>query len=137
MELNKTKLIAIAAVALVFIGVLLFKGSVNVTIKEDVVNVRSSSTSLDIPYTDILSIKLVKDIDTGERLFGSSAISTVTGRFANEEYGEYLLLAYKRNRVYVEIKTAEDTILFNARSKKQTEYYVQAITTMIDVKQGQ
>ncbi|WP_028042418.1 DUF3784 domain-containing protein [Candidatus Stoquefichus massiliensis] len=115
-------------VVMVVIGVAMFTGNVYVTFEDDYLKVSASMTkSMEIDYQDIDSVDYITNLDTGSRTFGIGNAVIGAGRFKNEKFGSYHLYAYENCDDYIVIYLNSEVVVFNAKTKEETQKIYQEI----------
>lgn len=122
MKSNNLKRIIGAVLIVGAFAVVLFTGSVQASLEESSLVVKSRTASITIPYEDIDGVKLLTALEPGSRSFGAETVKVLTGTFSNAAYGTYKLFIYKKVPLYIEVSYNEDEIaVFNLESEQNTQ----------------
>lgn len=75
-----------------------------------------------IPLSEIIDYQMTETVDYGTCVEGEETDNTMSGRYSNDEYGEYTLHVYTDRKPYIVIRyNGEKTIVFNLGSERLTE----------------
>ena len=110
--------VTVAIVALV--GIMMFIGSVDVTLTDTHVEIDATMMNEEIPYSDITLVELRSDIDYGTRTMGMSNSKVLIGSFDNDEFGRYRLAVYRDVSEAIVIHTADEIYVVNVDSSEST-----------------
>ena len=114
-------LIAVS-ILLVFVGVIMFTGDIEVTYGETSFTIEASYwDDLTVEYEAIDAIEYREDVDAGVRTYGFGSARLSLGRFKNEEFGTYTRYAYTGSRTCVVIRAEEKTLVIAGRDAAQTQ----------------
>lgn len=80
-----------------------------------------------INYDDVTQLESVDSFEQGEALETREWNEGWCGTYQNEEYGQYLLYAYSGVGNYIVLRTANQTVVFNAKSESETDRLYQEL----------
>lgn len=118
---------AIFVAGAVLLGIIIFSLSgIRVDMGSGYLTVKGPLYKEEIPYGDIVEVRLRDDVVMGKRMVGMVAIGCQAGGFKNGEFGAYHAAYYPRNELRIVIRRRQGVYLvFNARNEADTEalYY--------------
>ena len=114
-------LIAVS-ILLVFVGVIMFTGDIEVTYSETSFTIEASYwDDLAVAYDAIDTIEYRENVEAGVRTYGFGSARLSLGQFKNEEFGAYTRYAYTGSRACVVIRAGEKTLVIAGRDTAQTQ----------------
>ncbi len=115
--------VIITIVTLVLAGMLiLFVGSVNVTISDKSVIVKGTFVGgTTIPLNEITSVEYVDSFEIGSRQFGMGTYKMASGTYSNEKYGSYKLYSYAKVNAFIIIHYGDKILVFNQSDIQSTK----------------
>ncbi|AEY67208.1 PH domain-containing protein [Clostridium sp. BNL1100] len=122
MKFSQMKVI-ITIVTLILAGIiLLFVGSVNVTLTDNSVSVKGTFVGgTTIPLNEITSIVYVHSLDIGSRQFGMGTFKMASGTYQNEKFGSYKLYSYSKVNAFIIIHYGDKILVFNQSDVENTK----------------
>lgn len=98
-------------------------GTVTVQVNETMLGVLGTYGNAEfIPLSEINEYQLTETVDYGTCIEGEEKDNTMSGRYSNAEYGEYLLHVYTDRAPYIVVRyNGENTIVFNLGNERLTE----------------
>lgn len=113
---------------LIVVGVTLFRwnisGGNSITTEVDNTQIGivvNNADAVFIPFDEITEIAFVEDMDYGTQVTGVSDEKYLYGQYENKTLGTYELMAFKNVASCIEIKTGENTYVYNLSSDRKTE----------------
>ncbi len=121
--------VLITIITLVLAGILiLFVGSVNVSITNNSVSVKGTFVSgTTIPIKEITSVEYVDSLDIGSRQFGMGTYKMASGTYQNERFGSYKLYSYSKVNAFVIIHYGDKILVFNQSNVENTKKFYNQI----------
>ncbi|EPR10330.1 PH domain-containing protein [Ruminiclostridium papyrosolvens] len=128
--------VLITIVTLILAGILiLFVGSVNVSITNNSVSVKGTFVSgTTIPLNEITSIEYVDSLDIGARQFGMGTYKMASGTYKNEKFGSYKLYSYSKVNAFVIIHYDDKILVFNQSDVESTKKLYNQIKQIKQIK---
>ena len=112
----------ILVIAVAFAAVVLFTGTVTVSLGDDTLTVGASMAGkLVLIYADIDSISLESDMDIGKRVRGIGSSRLQAGDFESSEFGRYKLYSCVGTGTYIVVRYDGGVLVFNLRDTAATE----------------
>ena len=75
-----------------------------------------------VPLDEIEEFRLTETMDFGSRIEGEETKNTMSGRYSNEEFGEYLLHVYPEKEPYLVVRYSQGkTLVFNLGGERLTK----------------
>lgn len=109
-------------IVIILSAITMFIGDIHVDMQADTMRLSAFLTpSKTISYMDIEAIYQEDAFTFGARTFGVGNTRISSGKFRNEQLGNYDLYAYSKNNNVIVIDTKEGYVVFNQESIKQTE----------------
>ncbi len=121
--------VLITIITLVLAGILiLFVGSVNVSITNNSVSVKGTFVSgTTIPIKEITSVEYVDSLDIGSRKFGMGTYKMASGTYQNERFGSYKLYSYTKVNAFVIVHYGDKILVFNQSNVENTKKFYNQI----------
>ena len=125
-------LFAIAAV-LIFVGVTMFTGDIDITYLEDSFAIEASYwTDLTVEY-DVIDRIEYRDYDNrGVRTYGFGSARLLAGTFHNEEFGSYTRYSYIRCDACVVLTVGDEILVVNGPDEDSTRAIYEQIKSNIE-----
>ena len=82
-----------------------------------------------ISYQDIRSVELIDSFDMGTRIDGVDWNNGWCGEYESADLGLYKIYAYSAPGKYILIRGETETVIFNAKTLKQTENVFQELSS--------
>jgi len=112
---------AVAAVILIFCGILMFTGDIDVNYGEEAFAIEASYWSdLTVEYGAIESMEYRDHDDRGARTFGLGSARLLAGAFHNEEFGNYTRYSYTRCDACVVLTVNGNILVMNGPDAEST-----------------
>ena len=128
-------IISIAAVSVILAAcaVLMFTGSVEISLTESSLEIEASYHSdKSIPYADIDSIEYRDNSDKGMRIMGFSSARLLLGTFKNDELGAYTRFSYTKCKSDVIITVGESKFAISCETEAQTRALYEALLQKLE-----
>lgn len=126
-KISKTAWIAVVLL-LVFLGAVLFSGSIETDFRENYLYLDSSYySSYVVEYEDILDVEFREGNVDGIRVGGYGSFRLLMGYFQNEEFGTYVRYTYYKPESCVVLTTQGRTIVLSGETKAETEAIYQEL----------
>lgn len=111
--------------AAIIIGLVKPSKNVQTKFREDSVDILSAKYTMNIPYDMVSSIELVDIPESGEIIDGDDNISTRTGLWKNDTWGEHYLCLDEMtsNCVVVHLKDGRIFVFSNGNDENTAESY--------------
>jgi hypothetical protein len=109
-------LVAVAAILIVSLSA----RKVKVDFDEKGLTVKGPMLDVTVSFLNILSADLRNDVNIGIRAFGYGGIRFAGGRFANEEFGNYMLAIDRKVQTAIVIHHTEGILVFNMSTEDET-----------------
>lgn len=107
---------------LVFCGVLMFTGNIEVTYAETDFRIAASyMDDLTVAYEAVESVECRESFDIGSREMGFGSPRLSMGTFKNEEFGRYTLYAYTGGQGAVVLKQGDKVLVIVAKTAEETK----------------
>ena len=110
------------AIVLVAIGIFTFTvGSVAVRFAETSFTINATGGAIEVPYQKISEVEYRETNINGRRSFGIGTMKINSGRFTNEEFGDYTLYAYTSVKPVIVVHHSDNMVLvFNLKTVEET-----------------
>ena len=109
------------AVILVFVGVMLFTGKIDVQYGDDSFIMDATYYGeLEVEYADIQDIEFREERVDGTRVSGFGSMQLALGHFQNDEFGIYYRYTYTKCDTTIVLTTESETIVINDKDEKTT-----------------
>ena len=113
--------LAVTAVILLFCGVMMFTGEIDVNYGEDALTIEASYWSdLTVEYDAIESMEYRDHDNRGTRTFGLGSARLLAGAFHNEEFGSYTRYSYTRCDACVVLTVDGNILVMNGPDAEST-----------------
>lgn len=99
--------------------------------QEDICLTMEDKTVYTVKFSDIADVKLVENPDYGSCITGSDKHQTKSGRWLNEQWGEYTVCTYNSSSSCIVAQTGEGTVVFNLASEVDTEQLYHTVFSAI------
>jgi len=120
------------AVLLVFVGVIVFTGDIDVVYGETSFTIEASYwDDLTVEYTAIDSVEYREDVHPGVRTFGFGSARLSLGSFKNDEFGAYTRYAYTGSKACVVLHCGEKTLAISGADEVSTSEIYNTLTAKI------
>lgn len=120
------------AVLLVFVGVLMFSGDIDMVYGETSFTVEASYwDDLTVEYAAIDNVELCEDFHPGVRTFGFGSLRLSMGTFRNDEFGSYTLYAYTGCDTCVVLRSGDKILAISGVNEESTREIYDTLTTKI------
>ena len=120
------------AVLLVFVGVLMFSGDIDVVYGETSFTIEASYwDDLTVEYSAIDSVEYREDVNPGVRTFGFGSARLSLGSFKNDEFGAYTRYAYTGCGSCVVLRSGEKILAISGPDDGSTREIYNALTAKI------
>ncbi len=132
---KKTQMIAIIFLLVLVIGYALLNSGESFTINLEGDTLMFSypeMTSVSVNLSDLESISLRSEFDTGEYVSGVDSFRYLFGTWRNDELGEYSLCAHSHVRTFIILKTHNGFVVFNEGSPAGTADFYYAFITLLE-----
>jgi len=124
-------LIAVS-VLLVFVGVIMFTGDIDIVYGETSFAIEASYwDDLTVEYDAVDSVELCGDFKPGVRTFGFGSARLSLGSFKNESFGAYTLYGYTGADSCVVLRAEGKTLAIAGRNAEQTKEIYEGLTEKI------
>lgn len=112
------------AVVVAIVLIIMVSGHVNVDMDDDSVSIDATMIHEDIPFSDIAYAELREDVDYGIRVGGYGGLDISSGKFRNDEFGDYKLAVHNDVGACVVLHLNDgDVVVFNLGSTAATETF--------------
>jgi len=124
----------------VTVGVVLFMGDVDVDVREDSFRVDAPSAKKTVEYTEIdldpfgePLIELRFEFDRGSKESGFNSPKINSGKYHNDEFGDYILATYAKVNAYIVVSyNGGHCIVFNGKTVENTEDLYDELMNMLE-----
>lgn len=124
--------LAIVAVALIFVCLLMFTGHIDYVLGEQALTVHATYyQDLTLPYESIRSISYQEGAPGGSRALGVANARILLGLFQNQELGSYTRYTYTNPEGYILIHTGFGTLALADRDAEATQALYQSLLSRI------
>ncbi len=118
---------------LVFVGVLMFTGNIEMQYGETAFTVQASYyEDLEIPYADIDTIQYRDNVKAGMRTFGFGSAKLHMGIFRNDEFGDYTRYCYIGCDAAVVLQSGDKILVLNGKTAQETKEIFNTISAKIE-----
>ena len=123
---------AFTAVILIFVGVMLFTGSLQVRYDAESFTVEASYyEDLTVNYDEIQAIDYREGNVDGIRLFGLGSFRLLLGTFQNEEFGKYTRYTYYRPESCVILTVNDRALVLSGRDRQESQAIYDALVQRV------
>ena len=125
---------------LLIVGAMVFTGSVEAACRSGYREVKGTfAVKQKIDYDQITDVRLIDEVEPGERGFGASMISTRCGTFENSAYGEYLLYMYKDAGAFVQVTYGEEgkILVVGLKTQEETKALCETLSQQVEKAKAQ
>ncbi len=105
--------VIVVVVVIVLVLVVSGSGSVSASVGSESVHVTAPFVDQNITYSDISSVELRDHFDDGRRVGGLGGTEVNSGRFRNDELGNYILARYNAVESCIVVHHTGGTLVFN------------------------
>lgn len=114
---------------LIFAGVIMFTGKVDVTYEKDTFTVDASFwNELTVEYNAIDSMEFRENFDRGVRTNGVGSAKLLAGAFENDEFDNYTLYSYLKCKAAVILKVDDKILVINGKDIESTKAIYQELS---------
>ncbi|MBE6538132.1 MAG: DUF1648 domain-containing protein [Ruminococcaceae bacterium] len=114
-------LIFVAAI-LIFVGILMFTGDVNVSYTDADFTIEASYyQDLTVKYEEIDNVEYRENFDKGTRIYGYGSARLLLGTFKNEEFGNYTLYSYATSAPCIIITSGDKKLVIGLENAELTK----------------
>jgi len=119
-------------VLLVFVGVIMFTGDIEVVYGETSFTIEASYwDDLTVEYSAIHSVEYRENVHPGVRTFGFGSARLSLGSFKNDEFGAYTRYAYTGSKACVVLYSGEKILAISGADEADTREIYDTLTTKI------
>ena len=133
---NKIALIVsmiLVAAILIFVGILMFTGNVNVSYTDTDFTIEASYyQDLTVSYSEIDDIEYREGFDKGTRVYGYGSARLLLGTFKNEEFGNYTLYSYVMSDPCIIITSGDKKLVIGLEDAELKKAAFEEISKNID-----
>ena len=110
----------VASIIVLVTPLLFFKGA-KVGLDGTSLRIDAAMVNVDIPFTDIDSIRIYEKVSFDMRTFGFNGLYRRSGNFTNAEFGSYTCACDSRVPMFILITSGKKKILFNLKDIESTK----------------
>lgn len=120
--------IGIGILSLLFTGIVLFSGKVEVDFGDNSLLLSATFvSSYEVRYDSIEKLEYVQDASIGNRDFGIGSFAIQAGEFSNSDWESYRLYSYVSCSDLVVVHTNKGILAFNAKDEALTKQYYEQL----------
>jgi hypothetical protein len=128
----------------VIVGVVLFMGDVDVDLREDSFRVDAPSAKKTVEYSEIdldpfgePMAELRYEFDRGSKESGFNSPKINSGKYHNNEFGDYVLATYAKVNAYIVVSYDDGhNIVFNTKTVESTENLYEELMSLLENHNG-
>ena len=124
-------------VVIVVVALALFSGHADASMDEDSLTIDATMMHQDIAYTDIAYVELREDMDYGMRIGGYGGADISSGKFRNDEFGNYKLAVHNSVDACIVVhRTNGEVTVFNLQDDGSTREFYDRLSTAVSEAKG-
>ena len=109
----------VASIIVLVTPLLFFKGA-KVGLDGTSLRIDAAMVNVDIPFTDIDSIRIYEKVSFGIKTFGYNGLRRRSGDYTNAEFGSYTCACDTGVPMYIFVKSGKKKVLFNLNTLEST-----------------